>query len=109
MKLIISLAIMAGAVFATLSGCTLTPTQVGTAAQQVQQICIAGAPLEKEVAATATGASLMTYLQSACNADGTVAAQLAPNIAPSTPTWLSNVITGLQVAESFAPVLLPLL
>lgn len=94
-----------------LAGCTTD--RVGNAAGQVQQLCVAGAPLVAQAQQAPDLSEEATifkaYAEAACKASGAVAETLAPKIEPTTPTWLRAVLDGLQVAAQLAPVLLPLL
>lgn len=104
-------ALIAGFGIAALSMCSTT--QVANTATQLQAICQAAVPVvQNATAATAlnpTVASLNTYLVASCNADGTVAAALAPNVTNATPAWLEDIINGITIAAKIAPIVLPLL
>lgn len=100
-------------VMVTLVGCTMTAQdKVATVAQQVGQICAAAPAVLNAVGApdpTSSSGVLLAYATAACNADGTVASTLAPNLTSSTPAWLQDVLNGLAVAAKVAPIVLPLL
>jgi len=102
-------ALVAGAL--VLSACTAQ--QLSGAAQEVQQICRAAAPTVNSLTGAGLGGpnttagNLLGWAQTACNADGTIAAGLQPNIDASTPAWLADIITGLTAAAKVAPVVLP--
>lgn len=92
-----------------LNGTNVTGTVTGT----VQSICQAGAPIISQAQASnksdPTVENLLTYAQSACNLDGTVASALGVNMSTSTPTWLEGVLTALETAAKLVPIVLPAL
>lgn len=108
--------IMFAGISLALSGCTALQEQtavadIGQAAADVAAVCQAAKPVIQGATAqgspiSTTAGNLLSYANSACNADGTVAATLAPTAA--TPTWLEGVVMALETAAQIEPVILPL-
>lgn len=93
--------------------CACTASQIASTAQQVQQVCQAGAPIvaaaSSKTSGNPTATALLGYAQGVCTASGAVVTATDPTGAPVNPAWLEATLSALQLAAAVAPVVLPLL